>query len=72
LVSARVGRRSSAWALAYLRGRAAAYKRGSVTQANVNGCVLLVLRYGASLDEAKRVLADFGLKWNDERSEVIT
>jgi hypothetical protein len=70
LLSARVGRRSSAWALAYLRGRAAAYNRGSVTRANVNGCVELVLRYGASLAEARQVLADFDLTWDEQRHEV--
>jgi hypothetical protein len=71
LVSARVGRRSPSWALAYLRGRAAAYRRGSVTQANVNGCVHLVLRYGASLEAGRQVLADFDLAWDDQRHQVM-
>lgn len=70
LQSARVGRRSAKWALSYLRGRSAAYLRGSVTHGNVNGCVELALRYGASLDDARRVLADYGLVWNAERREV--
>ena len=67
----RVGRRSSAWALAYLRGRAAAYNRGSVTRANVDGGVQLALRYGASMDEAQRVLAAFRLRWDPGRAQVV-
>jgi hypothetical protein len=69
-VSARVGRRSAKWALAYLRGRAAAYLRGSVTRANVTGCVELALRYGAALDDARQVLADYGLVWDAEREDI--
>jgi hypothetical protein len=70
LLSARVGRRSAKWALAYLRGRSAAYIRGSVTRANVNGCVELALRYGASLDEARLVLGEHDLVWNAERRDI--
>jgi len=70
LVSARVGRRSAKWALAYLRGRSAAYLRGSVTRGNVKGCVELALRYGASLDEVRRVLAEYALVWNAVRQDI--
>jgi hypothetical protein len=69
--SARVGRRSATWALAYLRGRAAAYNRGSVTRANVDGGVQLALRYGASLDDAQQVLAAYRLAWDPERRQVM-
>lgn len=69
--ASRIGRRSSTWALAYLRGRAAAYNRGSVTRANVDGGVQLALRYGASLEDAQRVLADFRLLWDAVRQQVM-
>jgi hypothetical protein len=68
--ASRIGRRSSAWALAYLRGRAAAFNRGSVTRANVDGGVQLALRYGASLEDVQRVLADFRLLWDAARQQV--
>jgi hypothetical protein len=61
---ARLGRRSAAWALAYLRGRAVAFNRGSVTRANVEGGVKLALRYGASLEEVQQVLAEYQLMWD--------
>src|SRR5690349_7714530 len=69
--SARVGRRSASWALAYLRGRAAAYNRGSVTRANVDGGVQLALRYGASMDEAQQILAVYRLAWDPARTQVV-
>jgi hypothetical protein len=69
--SARVGRRSATWALAYLRGRAAAYNRGSVTRANVDGGAQLALRYGASLDDVQAILAVYRLVWDPVRTQVV-
>jgi hypothetical protein len=67
----RVGPRSSAWALAYLRGRAIAFNRGTVTQANVHGGIRLAVRCGASIEEAQNVLASHGLAWDRERHRIM-
>ena len=66
----RVGPRSSSWALAYLRGRAIAFNRGTVTQANVHGGIRLAVRCGASVEEAQHVLASHGLAWDPERLKI--
>ena len=66
----RLGPRSSSWALAYLRGRAIAFNRGTVTQANVHGGIRLAVRCGASVEEAQSVLASHGLAWDPERLKI--
>jgi hypothetical protein len=66
----RLGPRSSVWALAYLRGRAVAFNRGTVTQANVHGGIRLAVRCGASVEEAQQVLADHRLAWDPERRTI--
>ena len=66
----RLGPRSSSWALAYLRGRAIAFNRGTVTQANVHGGIRLAVRCGASVEEAQKVLASHGLAWDPERRKI--
>ena len=61
---------TSAWAIAYLRGRALGYVRGAVTARNVSGAVKLALSRGASLAEVRAVLNQFLLEW-DEPSETV-
>jgi hypothetical protein len=61
---------TTAWALAYLRGRAMAYVRGAVTARNVNGTVRLAFSRGASVADVRGVLHQFLLEW-DEQSETV-
>jgi hypothetical protein len=60
------------WAIAYLRGRAGAYTRGSVTIKNLNGAVRLALSRGASVSDVRYVLHRYLLDWDEEKQTVVT
>ena len=59
------------WALAYLRGRAGAYVKGSITIRNVKGAVKLALSRGASIDAVRLVLHKYLLDWDEENDRVV-
>ena len=62
---------SANWALAYLRGSARAYWRGTVTLPRVTASVDLAMRLGASGEEVRRVLTQHALDW-DALNRVVT
>jgi hypothetical protein len=55
---------SAAWALAYLRGSARGYWRGTVTLPRVTASVDLAMRMGASGEDVRRVLLQHALGWD--------
>ena len=62
---------TSAWALAYLRGRADALRRGKITLHNVEGAVRLALLRGATLSDVETTMARYNLCWQEESESLI-
>jgi hypothetical protein len=62
---------TSAWALAYLRGRADALRRGKITLHNVEGAVRLALQRGATLRDVETLMARYDLCWEQDSESLI-
>jgi hypothetical protein len=58
------------WALAYLRGRADAYRRGTLTAGNLVGAVHMALKRSISLNDIRTLLDPYGLEWDADRLDV--
>ena len=63
-------RDETAWALAYLRGRANAFHRGTLTLSNLVGAVHVALRSSASVEDVRSVLLGFGLDWDPDQNAL--
>jgi hypothetical protein len=58
------------WALAYLRGRAEAYRRRKLTSGSLVGAVHMALKRSVALNEIRTLLAQYGLDWDADRLDV--
>ena len=56
--------RSDRWALAYLCGRARAFRRGKLSLANVAGAIRLARSQQVTDGDVREALAPFGLEWD--------
>ena len=54
------------WAVAFLRGRVSAYRRGKISRQQVAGAVRMALNRSISLSDIRMVLAEGGLDWDSD------